>query len=129
MKNRMSRLALILMVCVGLLGMQRSTPVAEASWSVGMFTIQTCNNLFQHCRWVATELNFSPQQGCYYITWKGLDFASHISIKYGEVLTLTYDQPSSKPGHKTYGWGVPRRFVLDNSDWRNAGNWRFHKTC
>jgi len=104
------------------------TPAAQAStWSTGMFTIDRGCSWFSHCRWVATELNFYPS--CYYITWKGQNFGDLIRNKYGETLTLTLDIPGSKSGHRTYGWGVPRRFIWDNSDWKNNSNWRFHKTC
>ncbi|HRN69739.1 MAG TPA: hypothetical protein PLS49_01015, partial [Candidatus Woesebacteria bacterium] len=89
--------------------------------STGMFTVNKCSWAGQqHCRWVATELNFYPDAGCSYITFKGNKVNG---------MSLTMDVPSSKAGHRTFGWGVSTLFANTNSGWQNNSNWRYFNTC
>lgn len=88
------------------------------SWSVGMFTVDRCQWLWQrHCRWVATELNFYPDASRVTITFKG---------KVVSGLVMTLDESSPKRGHRAYGWGVPTTFAATNPDWRNNRYWRLY---
>lgn len=91
---------------------------ALPSWSVGMFTVDRCSWAGQqHCRWVVTELNFYPDASRVTITFKGRVVSG---------LTMTMNNPSSKPGHRAYGWGVPTTFAAVNPDWKNNSYWRLY---
>lgn len=123
MRARIARmvglLALLLALGVSIAPTPSTTPTVEAAWSVGMFTIDRCGGTTQqHCRWVATELNFHPNSQCTYITFKGRRVGPW---------AMTMEVNSSKPGHKTYGWGVETRFAATNWDWRTNSHWRLHK--
>lgn len=107
-------------------------PAQAGSWSVGMFTVyeqDKCDWAGRHCRWVATELNFHPRGVCYYITFDGKKFTDILrQYGYNGGLNdyLTMERNSSKPGHKTYGWGIPSRMAWDYN-WRDNSKWRFYK--
>lgn len=122
LKNTTKHIFLAFLIFL-VLSMAVVLPTAAASpqlpsWSVGMFTVDRCQRSWsQHCRWVATELNFYPDASRVTITFKG---------KVVSGLVMTLDESSPKPGHKAYGWGVPTGFAATHRDWWNNNHWRLY---
>lgn len=121
MKVRLFLGAMLVVVGLALYSYISPTPAHAGNWSVGMYTVNTCSWAGQqHCRWAVTELNFYPVAECSYITFKGTKVGG---------LSLTMDAPTSRPGYKKYGWGIPTTFALSHGDWQNSSYWRYYNTC